>query len=245
MDLEDRERVRQKAEDGPQTARHNVERAVIRAGYLGQDESWLKLAEGDADLEQGMILLNRTGDTPAVDIGPKLDDLAREIGDRLSGDRAFDVGLTVVGEVLSRVHGLAGNENDYYAPSNSYLSSVLETRRGIPISLCAVAMLIGRRLELPIHGIGAPGHFLGFYGDAELRLGSFFDPFDGYRRLTSGELRSLLAPFTESIDPGMLKPVGDREILLRVLRNLIAAYGRVQEDEHVRNLERWQQIISP
>jgi regulator of sirC expression with transglutaminase-like and TPR domain len=234
----DLERLLQRRDGAGPGARAAMDRALVRRRYRSVQPAWEKLK--GADLEQGLILISRTAETqPQGDVAGTLDAIAEETGARLSGDRAFDNGLEVLAGVLFRGHHLRGNENDYYAPENSYLSHVLNTGLGIPITLCSVAILVGRRLELPVAGVGAPGHFLGFYGDVDLRIGSYFDPFDGFRRLNAGEIRVLLRSFVETVQPAHLRPVGDGQILARVLRNLAGAYAKRGEAEHVRNLEEW------
>lgn len=54
----------------------------------------------------------------------------------------------------------AGNPNDYYAPGNSYLHTVLHTRRGIPISLAVLWLELAQGLGLNAAGVSFPGHFL-------------------------------------------------------------------------------------
>ena len=53
-----------------------------------------------------------------------------------------------------------GNHDDYYDPRNSYLHEVLERRVGIPITLSVLAIEIGRRVGVPVVGVGMPAHFL-------------------------------------------------------------------------------------
>ena len=54
----------------------------------------------------------------------------------------------------------AGNAEDYYSPDNSYLHRVLETRRGIPITLSVVLLELARHIGLDADGVSFPGHFL-------------------------------------------------------------------------------------
>lgn len=245
MDPDDLEQVVASCERASLTARRNVESALVRGRFQALDSEWTRLVTGRFELEAALKLISQTGENPpALDISVTLDQYAGEVGALLSGDRAFELGLGVLSEVLCRRHGLRGNAQDYYAPENSYLDCVLSSGKGIPISLCAVALLVGRRLELPVHGVGTPGHFLGFYGDVDLKIGYFFDPFDGFRRLTAGELQALLAHFVEQVDPEMLKPVSDREIAARFLRNLIGCYTKLEQPEQIRNLERWNRALS-
>lgn len=242
----DRERVAAGSNTAGIAARRNVQSAITRSRFLAVEDDWRKVAGPRVDLEKALSLLCLTSETPpALDVTATLDAYAEEIGEHLSGDRAFDVGLSILAEVLYRRHKLRGNNDDYYTPDNSYLDRVLATGKGIPISLCAIAILVARRLELPVAGVGSPGHFLGFYGDVHLRIGSFFDPNDGFRRLNAGELRALLAHFVDKVEPEMLNPVSDREIVSRFLRNLMGCYTKLDQPEQIRNLERWNRTLNP
>src|SRR5689334_3754711 len=49
-----------------------------------------------------------------------------------------------------------GNSSTYHDPHNSLLSSVLERRTGIPITLSIVVMEIARRIGLELSGVGLP-----------------------------------------------------------------------------------------
>lgn len=61
---------------------------------------------------------------------------------------------------LFEEQGFRGNEEEYEDPRNSLLHEVLARRTGIPITLSLVYLEVGRRLGLPVEGIGFPGHFL-------------------------------------------------------------------------------------
>ncbi len=118
------------------------------------------------------------------------------------------------------VEGFRGNTEDYYDPRNSYLDQVLDRRLGIPISLAVVVMEVGRRLGLPLVGIGMPGHFL---VRLEADPPALIDPFDAGKRLTLAdcEARFNAAQGDDArFDPSLLVPVGRRAILARMLGNL-------------------------
>ena len=154
-----------------------------------------------------------------------LDSYAAELSARLgsSGD-----GLTYVREAnryLFEDLGFRGNINDYYDPRNSCLNEVLTARTGIPITLSLVYMEIARRLKRPVQGIGLPGHFIVRYEDGLYSV--FLDPFHGGRRLERDECIALAREASHvEIEPSpkWLAPVGKRDILLRMLRNLGSAY---------------------
>jgi regulator of sirC expression with transglutaminase-like and TPR domain len=222
-------------------ARTNLGFAAQRAVYARLEPAWRELAaRRTPSLEEGLILIARTDDDDAGRyIVETIDALAAQAAGRLSGDRAFDLGLEALGECL-RKHGLRGNEADYYAPANSYLHRVLKTGRGIPLSLCCVAILCGQRMDLPIQGVGLPGHFLGFYGDAELGFGTWFDPFDGFKKKTAAEVAVLAARYVPGgLDLRQLRPATEREILARTLRNLVRACAVPGSEQRVKCLGRW------
>ncbi|MEX2254318.1 MAG: transglutaminase-like domain-containing protein [Acidimicrobiia bacterium] len=117
--------------------------------------------------------------------------------------------------------GYLGNEGDYTDPRNSYLDVVLDRRLGIPITLSVLMIEVARRRDVPLFGVGMPGHFL--VGGPD---GAFFDPFHGGAPLDAGGARRLFAamrgdaPFFDEY----LDPVPTRSILARVLANLLHAF---------------------
>lgn len=112
--------------------------------------------------------------------------------------------------------GFAGNLNDYYAADNSYLHRVLDTRRGIPISLAVLFSEFARHVGLEAEGVGFPGHFL---VRVSMHQGVvILDPFTG-QSLDQEELAQRAAPFGESLET-LLRPASHRQILIRMLGNL-------------------------
>jgi regulator of sirC expression with transglutaminase-like and TPR domain len=115
------------------------------------------------------------------------------------------------------------NTRDYYDPRNSFLNHVLERRVGIPLTLAVLALEVGRRLGVPLAGVGMPGHFL---LQDKVDRDVFVDPFGG-RQLDRADCRALFhqvaGPQTDWSDDYLL-PVGNVSILARLLNNLRAIY---------------------
>ncbi len=134
-------------------------------------------------------------------------------------------------EKLSRVFSerwrFHGNRDDYYDPRNSFLNDVLDRRTGIPITLSLVYIEIGRRAGVELVGIGMPGHFLaGCAGRSDL----FVDAFSEGAILTGDDCAARLRELQPELvwRPEFLKPVGPRQILTRMLNNLLEIYLRTQ-----------------
>ncbi|CAI5942371.1 unnamed protein product [Closterium sp. NIES-65] len=80
---------------------------------------------------------------------------------------------------------LDGNRDDYYNPRNSYINDVLDSRRGIPISLAVLHAAIGRACGIPVRMVGIPLHFLTKVGEDGQMEERFMDCFN--RRLLHRE----------------------------------------------------------
>jgi regulator of sirC expression with transglutaminase-like and TPR domain len=152
-----------------------------------------------------------------------LEGMAAELRPSLadSGDLA-DQARTLA-DYLHDVRGFSGNAVEYYDPRNSFLNEVLERRTGIPITLALVYLEVGRRLGLPMAGVGFPGHFLvKLEGDPDVVI----DPFSG-ELLDEAELEQryrIAAGAGPTLPREALRAATSREILFRMLTNLKRIY---------------------
>jgi len=165
---------------------------------------------------------------PRLDFAPysaRLDDYARQADRLAAGAEEPETRISAINRLLFEELGFSGNAVDYYDPRNSYLNEVLERRTGIPISLSVVYMEIARRLELPIYGVGLPGHFVVKYERGRRRF--FIDPFHDGRMLNRQGCRRLVQQIHgHPVDLNDLHfaAVDKRHIILRMAANLRDVY---------------------
>lgn len=121
---------------------------------------------------------------------------------------------------------LRGDEDCYAEPETSYLNRVLETGRGIPISLSLVYLNVANELGIPLEPIAAPSHFL-----TRLQTDSgnlYIDAFDQGRIMEEQECLAWLHGITERPISELrrsLKRVDERTIMIRMLNNLKGLFG--------------------
>jgi regulator of sirC expression with transglutaminase-like and TPR domain len=210
----------------PEVARRVEELAYLAPRrYVVEDLAALVEAGGeDMDLEAGLWCLARIRD-PDLVTAPytrELERLAEAVRRRIStAEPSRDV-LEVFIQVLFQEEGFRGNFRDYYDPDNSFFHKVLERRQGIPVSLSALCILVGRRVGLPLEGIGLPGHFICRFGAEEEAL--YFDPFHDGRLLTRQGCVALVRQAGFLFRDAYLCPSTNREILVRMVRNLRDIY---------------------
>jgi regulator of sirC expression with transglutaminase-like and TPR domain len=129
---------------------------------------------------------------------------------------------------LAVEHRFIGNQEEYYDRRNSFLNEVLDRHTGIPITLTLVYTEVARRLGLPLHGVGFPGHFLAKYVSDPIVI---VDPFHGQILTTADceqRLRAVMGPDAQ-FDSSLLRAATAREILVRMLRNLKQIYLQARE----------------
>jgi regulator of sirC expression with transglutaminase-like and TPR domain len=168
-------------------------------------------------------------DYPSLDVQGVLgtvDEWAARLRARVAPDAAPMQRLRILNQFFFSELGFAGNVNNFYDVSNSYIHRVIETRRGIPITLALIYVELAGALGLQARGVSFPGHFM-----VKMKLPAgevVIDPFGG-RSLSREELEERLAPFRrrQGLDDDFDAPLGlflqaamPREILARMLSNL-------------------------
>jgi regulator of sirC expression with transglutaminase-like and TPR domain len=216
----------------------------IRGSRLEEELAELIVQDGqEIDLEAGTFLLARYA-YPSLDVmvyERQLNDMARElrgqIGSRVSGEET----VKALNRYLFTEQGFKGNTKNYYELDNSYLNRVIDRRTGIPISLSAVYLLIGKRLGLPVHGIGMPGHFLVKYESEKYKI--FIDCFNGGALLTEKNCARFLTEAGYGFEERYLQKSSTRAILTRMIKNLLAIYSKLDEPLKKARLMRFMEIL--
>lgn len=138
--------------------------------------------------------------------------------------------LRALRRVLADREGFAGNRDDYYDPRNSFLNDVLDRKQGIPITLSAVYIAVGRRLGAPLVGVGLPAHFVAKWPLPAGEGGDLYiDAFSAGEVMDEADcadfVKRLLAPSgTGRLDAQWFEAVSTRAILTRMLNNLKLVY---------------------
>ena len=177
-------------------------------------------------------------DEPDLDVQGVLahiDGLADRLYRRLPPDAAPLQRLRLLNQYFFQELGFAGNVNNYYDRRNSLLPTVLETRRGIPLTLALLFIELATQLGLRAQGVSFPGHFL---IKLQMPRGEVvIDPFDG-RSLTREALDERLLPYRrqrglvgddEAPLALFLQAATPREMLARLLRNLKEIHRSVRD----------------
>ena len=213
----------------------------------GIEREWVALqaTEEGVALEEGAFLLERTIHPDRI---RRTDEARDELRLLATGAReavpetgSLERRLDDLRDYLHDACGFRGNRENYYDPENSFFSSVITRRTGIPVTLALVYLAMGRRLGLPLHGIGMPMHFLvGVRDDRDLR---YLDPFHGGRDVSRAECLLILERGGLPAD-AILTPSPVVAILERMARNLIFVFHNSGDAEGLRRARRFVALLT-
>lgn len=184
--------------------------------------------ESDVDLVVAALEIARDGQ-PNLEFEPTLARIRKAVSDltrpiATAGDEISELNLLV--EYLTSELSLHGNYDSYDSPDSSYVNRVVDTGRGIPISLSVIYMAIANELGIPLVGVAAPSHFL-----TQLQTDKEVVYIDAFRKghiMNERECVDWLHELTElpkgEIWPA-LKPTSERRIIARMLNNLKGLFG--------------------
>ena len=183
----------------------------------------------DTGIDLGKAALTiAVSDYPNLDIAAylsRIDALATTAAERLGSAADVYRSIATLNFLLFQEHGFCGNREDYFDPKNSFLNEVLDRKTGIPISLSVLYIEVAKRIGLSLRGVGFPGHFLVKYVGAEGEI--VIDPFNQGEILSQQNLETMLHRLYGAkiaFDPGLLEPIGKKQILRRMLNNLKIIY---------------------
>jgi len=165
----------------------------------------------------------------------KADLLAQKIEKSFQKSSTQEEKLLILVNQLFDEMGFHGSTLDYHHRSNSYMNEVMDDREGIPITLSILLIELANRLDLPVSGLGLPGHFMAIYREPQSQDKSkntqskelLIDSFGG--KIVSREQASRITGV--KLEDKDFEPVSNRDIITRMLRNLIQSAEREEDSD--------------
>lgn len=182
--------------------------------------------EAHFDLARTALLVAAESD-PTLDVDAEMSQLelwAQTLRERMEPEWNELQRLARLRAFMYEELGFKGDVQDYYAPENSLLHSVMTRRRGIPLTMSILFMELGWRIGVPFEGVGFPGHFL--VRLAGLPEDLLLDPFDHGGSVHEEDCRRMLEKSTGGVlefDRAMIRSIGKRDMIARLLFNLKVA----------------------
>lgn len=211
----------------------------------------------DKDLFEGFYLITRYQypNLNKQELDNKLNKIKLDAWLELKYDLTALEKVRILNHIFYDVNGFKGDTATYHSPQNSFINTVLERRKGNPISLAIIYSIIAQRLNIPIFGVNLPQHFILAYMDnypdqpleyheepprlsPELFSDVMFyiNPFNKGLVFSKYNVDEFLRQLRlEPLDSYFL-PCSNVEIIKRVVRNLVTAYTQTNQRDKVEQL---------
>jgi len=210
--------------------------------------SWSQLDSDD--LMKGFLLVARSQypdlDTEKIihQVGQLVQDVWLELNDSLTALEK----VKVVNHILFDVHKFRGNKSNIKSPENLFMNNLLEAKKGNPLSIGILYIIIARSLKLPVYGVDLPNHFVLAYMDAELEEDDipegnnalfYINPFNRGALFTHNEIEAYIKQMKLQHNEAYFSPCSNLTIIKRVFGELIALneeLGNVEKAEELKKL---------
>lgn len=185
--------------------------------------------EGATDLLEGMWLIN-TYQYPDVDLDniiKTIEQIYYEAWINMRADmHPFDQ-IKTLNHVLFKIYRFSANTKNFHSPANSMLNLVLESKKGNPLTLCVIYMIIARKLQLPVHGVNLPNLFILTYKQEDLQF--YINVYNRGLILSKGDIDNYILQLNLNPIDLFYEPCSNLDIVQRALRNLVMSFEKMDE----------------
>ncbi|HSY61074.1 MAG TPA: transglutaminase-like domain-containing protein [Cytophaga sp.] len=130
----------------------------------------------------------------------------------------------------------SSNTKNFHSPANSMISQVLESKKGNPISLCVIYMMVAQKLKLPIYGVNLPSLFILTYKNDHSQF--YINAFNKGLIFTKEDIDNYLHQLNLTPMDVFYQPCSNIDIVARVLRNLINSFEKLSEMDRVEDVKK-------
>ncbi|HEY9117507.1 MAG TPA: transglutaminase-like domain-containing protein [Roseivirga sp.] len=199
--------------------------------------------KGGEDLLEGMWLVNtyQYPDLEYEDLSKELEQIYYSAWLEFKSDLHPVDQIKLLNSVMFNKLKFGANTKNFHSPGNSMLSVVLQTKKGNPISLCVIYMLVAQKLKLPVFGVNLPNLFVMTYKQGDMQF--YINAFNRGLVFSKKEIDEYITNLRLSPHDRYYEPCDNFEIVARVLRNLKNSHEKLGHTEKVDEVEQMLKII--
>jgi len=200
-------------------------------------KEWIQL--GGHDLLTGAILVTQY-QYPDLDIEKmkaQIDRIKQDVWLELNPNLTALEKVKIINHIFFDVHGFSGNTANFHAPQNSYINTVLEAKKGSPLSLSILYAVIAQSLNIPVFGVNLPEHFILAYVDEngitpetdtkdKKKVLFYINPFSKGSVFSNKKIDAFLKQLKLDKSPSYYEPCSNVQIVLRLIKNLIVSFEK-------------------
>ncbi|MEY5049624.1 MAG: hypothetical protein RLZZ175_2983 [Bacteroidota bacterium] len=204
-------------------------------------KSWKESSEQDLVEALWLIATYQYPDLDKNKVKAELEQIFYEVWPDMQEEMRPMDAVKVINNVLFNKLKFSANTKNFHSPSNSMINSVLESRKGNPISLCLVYMLVAQKLKLPVYGVNLPNLFILTYKTDKEQF--YINAFNKGLIFSKADIDNYLSHLSLSPNPVFYEPCTHVDIVARIFRNLIASFEKISELEKAKEVKQLLEII--
>lgn len=222
-----------------------IENLVHKIQYQNvREDLALWYQSGAFDLLRGALIINRYQypDLNEQKIINQIEAIKRDIWLQMMYEASPVEKVKLINHIFYNIYGFSGNTSNHKDPQNSYISQVLESKKGNQISLAIIYAVIAQKLDIPIYGVNLPQHFILAYEDEQEKQNEengilfYINVFNKGYIFGKRDIDMFLKQLQIQPEKYFYEPCSHTEIIKRVIRNLISAYEELGSTEKVKEL---------
>jgi len=121
------------------------------------------------------------------------------------------------------------NSKNFHAVSNSMINRVLETKKGNPLSLCAIYMLVAQKLKMPVYGVNLPNLFILVYKTGKHQF--YINAFNRGIIFTRDDIDNYIVHLNLTPIDLFYEPCTNKDAVRRLMRNLMASFDKIGDHD--------------
>lgn len=150
--------------------------------------------------------------------------------------------IRVLNQVFYDKHKYLPNTKNFHSVANSMLNQVFDLKKGNPISLCVVYLLVAKRLGLPIYGVNLPSLFVLTYKTPQMQF--YINIFNRGLIFSKIDIGNYIKQMHLQPKDSFYQPCTNLDIVLRVLRNLVVSFEKISDLERAKEIDAILRAIS-
>ena len=186
---------------------------------------WKQMEEGDLLHGLWTIATFQYPDLELEDLRKQIDQLYYDAWTEVKEDLVPFDQVRVLNSVVFDKFKFRANTKNFHSPANSMINIVLESKKGNPISLCSIYLLIAQKLNLPIYGVNLPNLFILTYKTEEIQF--YINVFNKGLIFSKEDINNYIEHLQLPPKEIYYQPCTNLEIAIRYLRNLVISFEKV------------------
>lgn len=134
--------------------------------------------------------------------------------------------IKILNSVIFNKLKYRANTKNFHSPGNSMINVVMETKKGNPISLCVIYMLVAQKLKLPVYGVNLPNLFILTYKEPNATQ-FYINAFSRGLIFSKEDIDNYISELRITPQESFYQPCTNKEIVRRTLRNLINSFEKI------------------